>query len=97
MCLLAGAAGGAARSRTVLEYKHYSLVMTEPLFNFEAVRTATEEVGGSTPWGIPGEGLGEGWTEFWVGKNWCAAYMQLDLGARPARRLMLCSSVDSAR
>lgn len=44
--LLAGPAGGAARSRTVLEYKHYSLVMTEPLFNFEAMRSATEEVGG---------------------------------------------------
>lgn len=40
----AGAAGASARSKAVLEYKHYSLVMTEPLFNFEAVRATTEEV-----------------------------------------------------
>lgn len=42
--LPAGPAGASARSKAVLEYKHYSLVMTEPLFNFEAVRATTEEV-----------------------------------------------------
>jgi hypothetical protein len=42
----AGAAAGAAsRSKAVLEYSQYSLLLTEPLFNFEPVRNTTEEVG----------------------------------------------------
>lgn len=40
----AAAAAASARSKAVLEYGHYSLVMTEPLFNFESVRAATEEI-----------------------------------------------------
>jgi hypothetical protein len=50
----AAAAAASARSKAVLEYGHYSLVMTEPLFNFESVRAATEEVRcGSCHTGIP--------------------------------------------
>lgn len=52
-----GPAASAARSKAVLEYKHYSLVMTEPLFNFESVRAATEEVRGRL-WGVCRQGRG---------------------------------------
>lgn len=41
---LSGPGGASARSKAVLEYRNYSLVMTEPLFNFDAVRATTEEV-----------------------------------------------------
>lgn len=41
---LSGPGGASARSKAVLEYRNYSLVMTEPLFNFDAVRATTEEI-----------------------------------------------------
>lgn len=40
----AAGSGGAARSKAVLEYGSCSLLLTEPLFNFDAVRATTEEV-----------------------------------------------------
>jgi hypothetical protein len=44
-----GASGGGSssgRSRAALDCRSYSLLLTEPLFNFDAVRAATEEVRG---------------------------------------------------
>lgn len=49
--LAAAAAGGqlnaAGKNRAALECKHFSLLLTEPLFNFDAVRALTEEVSSS--------------------------------------------------
>lgn len=46
--LAAAAAGGqlnaAGKSKAALECKQYSLLLTEPLFNFDSVRALTEEV-----------------------------------------------------
>eukprot|EP00775_Hariotina_reticulata_P008319 gene8319-8504_t len=38
------AAGGSSRSKAVLDYRSYSLLLTEPLFNFDSVRGVTEEI-----------------------------------------------------
>jgi hypothetical protein len=45
-----GASGGGSssgRSKAVLDCRAHSLLLTEPLFNFDAVRAATEEVRGA--------------------------------------------------
>eukprot|EP00879_Flechtneria_rotunda_P029212 GHRR01031497.1.p1 GENE.GHRR01031497.1~~GHRR01031497.1.p1 ORF type:complete len:308 (+),score=128.15 GHRR01031497.1:281-1204(+) len=39
-----GGSSSAGRSKAQLDYRHYSLLVTEPLFNFDAVRANTEEL-----------------------------------------------------
>jgi hypothetical protein len=38
------AAGGSSKNKAVLDYRSFSLLLTEPLFNFDSVRAVTEEV-----------------------------------------------------
>lgn len=56
--LAGGAAGGGggtggSRSKASLDYRSYSLLLTEPLFNFDSVRGVTEEVGPAAPAAAP--------------------------------------------
>jgi hypothetical protein len=39
-----GSSSSSSRSKAALDCRAYSLLLTEPLFNFDAVRAATEEV-----------------------------------------------------
>jgi hypothetical protein len=39
-----GGSSSSSKSKAALDCRAYSLLLTEPLFNFDAVRAATEEV-----------------------------------------------------